>query len=416
MPSAFQGRLQQLLQHLYVQSAKHGLVQLSSYDQTQRLREDRQLLIEGKPLPPFIIQVDDEELLRVHRHGSRFNPYHFCSSTSKNWSRFTFLRIVEGTLYVCSTRAGCDLEVVAPALWDLLQPGAQVLGEETTTLGKELLRTALEAWGYLESDDERSGPLKNWEFHEALFHYHSSLNFTHGQGATFRFKPDHANAPSALAEGFLDLPVIEAADPYAELLELRHSELQPLPWASPFTPELLSQLLAPTCRDRPHPQGPGVLRRGYPSAGGLHSLNFYLVINHAQGIPAGVYRYLSATNQLAVHPMGDTATLNQHSQNFMGSGRAAPLLIIITGRPSAVAWKYETVVYRYLLLEAGAVMQSLYAQAAQLGLPIRPRGASDTLSLAQALGLDDAKEPVLLQLELGSRKNISGRTEKAPGQ
>ena len=101
-------------------------------------------------------------------------------------------------------------------------------------------------------------------------------------------------------------------------------------------------------------------RRTSPSAGGLQCTEPYLWAMNVDGLPNGIYHYLSCRHKLEIvrdelpeHPIG-TYLCNQHWANDMA------FAIIMTCRMDKMWWKYpHSRAYRPMLMDVGHLSQTL---------------------------------------------------------
>lgn len=124
-----------------------------------------------------------------------------------------------------------------------------------------------------------------------------------------------------------------------------------------------------------------------PSAGGLQALELYLVTFRPDWLPAGVYHYDRRGHHL--------------SQVVAGAGREAwcelvpslrqvdggAVLWVVVGDAPRVARKYGDRAERFLLLEAGHLMQNLCTACASVGLATVPLGGCLEREVARAVRL-----------------------------
>ena len=119
----------------------------------------------------------------------------------------------------------------------------------------------------------------------------------------------------------------------------------------------------------------GTLSRGpTPSSGGLQALELYCVNFSANWLPAGLYHYDRVGHHLAqIAPHADRA----HWQSIVPSLaliEGGSLLWVLVGDGARIEKKYGPRGYRFLLLEAGHLMQNLCLLSASLGLCTVPLG------------------------------------------
>jgi SagB-type dehydrogenase family enzyme len=127
-----------------------------------------------------------------------------------------------------------------------------------------------------------------------------------------------------------------------------------------------------------------------PSAGGLQALELYLIVVETDWLPAGYYHY-----DRAGHCLAQLATLASRADvercfpslyQFEGGA----LLWVLVGDGARVRAKYGDRGLRFLLLEAGHLMQNLCLVSAGLGLATVPLGGFFERDLARRLSLLDS--------------------------
>ncbi len=124
-----------------------------------------------------------------------------------------------------------------------------------------------------------------------------------------------------------------------------------------------------------------------PSAGGLQALELYLVALTPSWLPPGLYHYDRAAHQLAqLAPGADRAGWEERvpALNLVSGGA---LLWVLVGDGARVEGKYGERGYRFLLLEAGHLLQNLCLLSASLGLATVPLGGYLESEVARAFSL-----------------------------
>jgi SagB-type dehydrogenase family enzyme len=144
-----------------------------------------------------------------------------------------------------------------------------------------------------------------------------------------------------------------------------------------------------------------VLARPYPSGGGRHPLEVYIIIRReATGLREGIFHLNSLHQKLEL--VGDA--LSNHDVQAIFRGRehycTAPLLILWSALWRRRAFKYKHTVMRNILIESGALLQNLYLVATAMGLGACPFDVV-RVPLEKILGLDPVTEPLLLGLAVG---------------
>jgi SagB-type dehydrogenase family enzyme len=126
-----------------------------------------------------------------------------------------------------------------------------------------------------------------------------------------------------------------------------------------------------------------------PSSGGLQALELYLAAFEASWLTAGVHHYDRAGHHLSrVLPGADRERWRElvPSMDLVDGGA---LLWILVGDGARIAAKYGDRGGRFLLLEAGHLMQNLCLLSASLGLSTIPLGGALEPEVARELGLPE---------------------------
>jgi SagB-type dehydrogenase family enzyme len=134
-----------------------------------------------------------------------------------------------------------------------------------------------------------------------------------------------------------------------------------------------------------------------PSAGALQALEVYLAVLSPGWLPTGLYHYDRAGHllaRLAETTREELAPIVPSLQLVEGGA----LLWILVGDGARVMTKYGERGLRFLLLEAGHLMQSLGLASASLGLVTVPLGGYFEADLARKLALLPSDEVLYLGL------------------
>lgn len=149
--------------------------------------------------------------------------------------------------------------------------------------------------------------------------------------------------------------------------------------------------------------------RAVPSAGGIESVEAYLVARDIAGLAPGIYRYRSGPHRLA--PITTTGSMRLALAElcpYTSWIDDAQALVALVGRLDRLAWKYGPQSYRLVHLDAGAVLQTLYLVATALGLAAGATGF-DWRATGERLGLDEARELTVAAIAIGQPR---GRREE----
>lgn len=145
--------------------------------------------------------------------------------------------------------------------------------------------------------------------------------------------------------------------------------------------------------------------RSVASAGALYPFELYLAVHHVDGLDPGVYHYDLLDFSLSTLRRGPVPGIPP-------LGRGAAATFFITGIFFRSAWKYRSRAYRYVLLDAGHLLENLRLALGALALDFSIHLDFDDRRAATLLGMDSQREACLVCLDLQG-----GRTgEKATGE
>jgi SagB-type dehydrogenase family enzyme len=127
-----------------------------------------------------------------------------------------------------------------------------------------------------------------------------------------------------------------------------------------------------------------------PSSGGLQSLELY-VVNFADGwLPAGGYHFDRLGHHLSQLHAGSNVAEWKAMAPSLSLVDGGALFWILVGDGARIEAKYGPRGYRFLLLEAGHLMQNLCLLSASLGMCTVPLGGFFERAIAKALQLPDS--------------------------
>ena len=266
--------------------------------------------------------------------------------------------------------------------------------------------------------------LESWEFHDLMFHSRSRRGRSDGQfGGTYRF--DDQPPPPAFKVSDAtdwhelyrpDLDQLERDDPPYALVQNRRRSIREYA-AQPISRRQLGEFLYRVARvtrvwlaEAPSPPGSSTMdfaARPYPAAGGLHELEFYLIVNACQDLPNGLYHYDVQNHRLGrvSGPTRETELLlldGATSANM--SSEILQVQIVLAARFARLAWKYESIAYSLILKDVGVVYQTMYLAATAMGLAPCGLGCGDSDLFARAAGLNYFVESSVGEFLLGSKK------------
>lgn len=114
----------------------------------------------------------------------------------------------------------------------------------------------------------------------------------------------------------------------------------------------------------------GRTMRTVPAGGALHPFETYLIIRRVEKIQSGIYRYLPLEHRLTKIRELDLGISKQLQEAIPGDFvRDAAVVFLWTVIPYRKEWRYGTIAYKDILLDAGHVCQNLYlaCEAIQAG-------------------------------------------------
>jgi SagB-type dehydrogenase family enzyme len=365
----------------------------------------------------------------------RFGPEQVAADARYVLSRFAYCRRGAGelvlesplsharTVLAGSLGARLVAELATPSSYVELAARIEGLAEDVAQAFMSLLVNAgvLSRVGEDGPAEEVDETLRQWEFHDLLYHSRSRIGrHDYPVGGQYRFvgqlPPQPALKPR-MSEETIELfrpnleQLMERDQPFTRVLEARRSVREY--GDQPITARQLGEFLYRVARVRsitePNPEAGlhyEASNRPYPSGGGSYDLELYLTVNTCVGIPSGIYHY-----DPLHHRLEKLAERNAHAEALLRDAwlSAARLcmpqvLITLASRFQRLGWKYNAMAYSATLKNVGVLYQTLYLVATAMGLAPCALGNGNSDLLAEAVGLDYLKESSVGELMLGSRR------------
>src|SRR5262249_27253305 len=259
-------------------------------------------------------------------------------------------------------------------------------------------------------EDESS--LAHWNYSDLLFHVRSRRGRNASPvGATYHLRgvlpPAPAFKPPGGNEGIpLPRPDIEHLKQHDISLTRALEERRSLYSTAPMNLDAVGEFLYRTCRVTAvcRTDEEQLVRKVYPSGGSLHPVEIYVVPARCDGLSPGIYHYdpLKHALRSVCGFTSDVRELLREAQN--GTGRLPgdpPVLIVLAARFRRVMWKYQSIAYRLILNEIGAIFQTMYLVATSMRLAPCAIGAGNSDCFARAVRTDYYDETSVGEFILG---------------
>ena len=350
-------------------------------------------------------------------------------------SRFAYLRRRGNEMVLESPRAGALFRIYDPkiaATLVMLSAPRQIkqFRRQDGFPGAELLALLVDCQILFKVDaaggdglrpSEGDGNLVLWDFHDLLFHTHSTAGRqANPLGGLYPYA-GVMPAPPAVRPGWpgkkIDLRKLAAApaeitSPVAKLLRERHST-RDFDDQQPITLPELARFLDGAARVQSKWKnridlgdgGPMVsyTTRPYPSGGSAYELELYLAVANCEGLARGFYHY--DADRHALVPIGArTPELDAQlaaAEFAMDAPGVPQILITIAARFDRTAWKYSSIAYSLVLKDVGVLIQTLYLMATDMGLGGCAIGSINIDLFAKMTGLEFHVEGPVGQFALG---------------
>lgn len=152
-------------------------------------------------------------------------------------------------------------------------------------------------------------------------------------------------------------------------------------------------LLAGGLTGRQHQAGQDFYYRSAPSAGALYPNEIYIAWWGGAGLENGIYHFDVHNRRLNLLRPGNFQPILRSATNDASPDLAA--VFMITGIFFRSAWKYRKRAYRYVLLDAGHLMENLRLALNAAEIPSAQTWDVDDAVLDHLLGVDTDREGIL---------------------
>jgi putative peptide maturation dehydrogenase len=151
-----------------------------------------------------------------------------------------------------------------------------------------------------------------------------------------------------------------------------------------------------------------LLKKGVPSAGGLHATEAYVLVQNVEGVAPGLYHYHPVAHALEPLRMLEPEAATALAKRFVAAQAyyaQAHVMIALVSRFPRNFWKYRNhaKAHRAVVLDAGHLSQMLYLAATEVGLGAFITAAINEVEIEQAFDLEPVNEGPLAVCGFGVR-------------
>jgi SagB-type dehydrogenase family enzyme len=347
-------------------------------------------------------------------------------------SRFAYMRRRANEMVLESPRAGalfkiCDPRIAATLALLVTPQQIKQFRRQQGFPGLELLALLVDCQILFKTDGDGLRPAEGddalvlWDFHDLVFHARSTEGrHANPLGGAYPYADTIAPLPAVRPPWpgtRIDLrerssAAVDAPSPTAKLLRERHST-RDFDSERPITLAELARFLDGTARVQSELKatldhggdGPELSYtvRPYPSGGASYELELYLAVDTCGALPRGFYHYDAGAHALvSIETRGHQLdALLKGAELAMGVSAAPQVLITIAARFGRVSWKYSSIAYALILKDVGALLQTFYVMATDMGLGGCAIGTTNIELFAKMTGLDFHVEGPVGQFVLG---------------
>ncbi|MGO9232207.1 MAG: SagB family peptide dehydrogenase [Bryobacteraceae bacterium] len=141
--------------------------------------------------------------------------------------------------------------------------------------------------------------------------------------------------------------------------------------------------------------------RAATSAGGIYPLEIYAVVFRVDGLEEGIYHYRAIDHSLEAVRLGPCQADFLQLTAFRDMCLKAATVLVISAVFRRNLCKYLHRGYRFMMNDAGAVVQNMYLTGTALGLGTCALGGFLDDDLGRLLGIDNVEEAPILGFVLG---------------
>ena len=143
--------------------------------------------------------------------------------------------------------------------------------------------------------------------------------------------------------------------------------------------------------------------RTAPSAGALHPIDTYLVVNRIEGLHPGIYFLDVAGFLLEMRKKGDFSLPIARAALEQEMARAAAVVFVWVAVIERSRQKYRQRAYRYIYLDCGHIAQNLYLAASAMNLGCCGIAAFFDDEINDLVGVDGHEETAIYLATVGKK-------------
>ena len=143
--------------------------------------------------------------------------------------------------------------------------------------------------------------------------------------------------------------------------------------------------------------------RTAPSAGALHPIDTYLIINRVEGMEPGIYFFDVVEFSLTLKRAGDFSGPTAQAALNQEIAQAAAVVFVWVAVIRRSRQKYRQRAYRYIYLDCGHIAQNLYLAATALGLGCCGIAAIFDDEVNDLVGVDGQEETAIYLATVGNK-------------
>jgi len=143
--------------------------------------------------------------------------------------------------------------------------------------------------------------------------------------------------------------------------------------------------------------------RTAPSAGALHPIDTYLIVNQTRGLASGIYRLKVEDFTLELKKTGDFSARIAEAALDQDIARNAAVVFVWVAVIQRSRQKYRQRAYRYIYLDSGHLAQNLYLAATAMDLGCCAIAAFFDEEVNQIVGVDGTEETTVYLATIGKK-------------